>query len=399
LTADEQWLIARRVDLERQAALSAVISIHLLPSYRYRIDLDALIHTRPLARALVYERNERHVLLPERPFASLSWRFEPISVQFTKLKAHPLLSITLTVLPVFALIFTGWAARKLGVLGSNATVELNRFVVYLALPALLFDIVMHSQRDAVWQPGFITAFGLSSLLVFALTVAIVRHRHGNLANAAIDGLNASYPNTGFMGFPLILAIFGGSSLPLALIASLFTVCILFAIAIVLIEISRQSAGNPRQLVVKVAASLLKNPIILAPALASVVRITYGSLPTPVDVFFKYLSATASPCALIALGLFLAEERRVQESNVNAAATVLATMKLIVHPAIAWSIAHALRLPPVTAGATLLLAALPTGTGPFMLAEMYKCDAAITARTILITTVVSILTIAIYLRAT
>jgi hypothetical protein len=50
----------------------------------------------------------------------------------------PLLKI---ILPVFALIFAGYACRKTNRLGPNASSELNRFVVYLALPALLFDIM------------------------------------------------------------------------------------------------------------------------------------------------------------------------------------------------------------------------------------------------------------------
>ena len=52
-----------------------------------------------------------------------------------------MLSVLGVVLPIFALIFAGWAIRRLGVLSDHATGEINRFVVYLALPALLFDII------------------------------------------------------------------------------------------------------------------------------------------------------------------------------------------------------------------------------------------------------------------
>jgi predicted permease len=50
---------------------------------------------------------------------------------------------------------------------------------------------------------------------------------------------------------------------------------------------------------------------------------------------------------------------------------------------------------LTQSATLL-AALPTGTGPFMLAEFYNREAAVTSRVILISTVFSILTVSAYL---
>jgi malonate transporter len=302
---------------------------------------------------------------------------------------------TLTVLPIFALVFLGWTVRKLNVLGPHATIELNRFVVYLALPALLFDIVVHAHKEDVWQPGFIAAFGLSCLLVFVICVAISLYSRRGLADAAIDGLNAAYPNTGFMGFPLVLAILGEGALPLALIATIVTVCVIFGIGIVLIEMGRQSERNVLRLLLKVAISLAKNPLILAPVAGAVVSIALGGLPAPANVFLKLLGSAASPCALIALGLFLAEKRPAQASNWRIP-LLLAVAKLIAQPVLAVGLALALRLPPTTTKAALLLSALPTGTGPFMLAELYRREASITARTILVTTLVSIVTIALFL---
>jgi len=64
-----------------------------------------------------------------------------------------MISTLTVVLPIFALIFAGWLVRRLGILGPQATTELNRFVVYLSLPALLFDIVAHARWADLWQPG------------------------------------------------------------------------------------------------------------------------------------------------------------------------------------------------------------------------------------------------------
>lgn len=306
-----------------------------------------------------------------------------------------MISITLTVLPIFALVFAGWAVRKLGILGPNSTTELNRFVVYLALPALLFDIVAHAQGADIRQPGFAAAFGLSCLITFAITVGVSAYCRRAWAEAAIDGLNAAYPNTGFMGFPLVLAIFGECALPLALIATITTVCVIFGIAIVIIEMSRQRDRHMGRLLTKVLWSLLRNPLILAPVAGAAVTLTFGAVPKPAETFLKLLGSAASPCALIALGLFLAEPRKSDASNLRTP-LLLAIGKLIVQPAVTFGVAAALRLPAATTDAALLLAALPTGTGPFMLAELYRCEAFVTARTILITTFISIFTIAIYM---
>jgi len=299
------------------------------------------------------------------------------------------------VLPVFALIFAGWLVRHMGVLGPRATTELNRFVVYLALPALLFDIVAHARWSDIWQPGFVAAFGLATAMVFTL-VSVVRCRRGRpLADAAIDGLNAAYANTGYIGFPLALAALGPAALTPTLIASIITICVLFAVAIVLIEVGLMTAGRRRDIAVKVGRSLLRNPLLMAPVLGALILLSGSNVPVPLESFLKLLGGAASPCALVALGLFLAEERKPATPDTGPAA-LLVGCKLVLHPAVTWALALAFRLPPLLTHAAVLIAALPTGTGPFMLAEFYDREARITSRVVLASTVASVLTISAYL---
>jgi malonate transporter len=307
-----------------------------------------------------------------------------------------MLSTLTTVLPIFALIFAGWLARRIGVLGPHATTELNRFVVYLALPALLFDIIAHARWTDVWQPGFVAAFGLGAALVFALTIAVGLRRSQHLADAAIDGLNAGYANTGFVGFPLALVALGPDALAPTLIATIITVCVLFAVAIILIEAGLQAEKRRARLAMKVGRSLVRNPLLVAPVLGALVPLTGQSIPVPVESFFKLLGGAASPCALVALGLFLAAKRTTSDRDIGST-VVLVGFKLVLQPVVTWILATAvLGLPPLLTHAAVLLAALPTGTGPFMLAELYQRRAGITSNVVLASTVVSVLTISGYL---
>jgi predicted permease len=301
----------------------------------------------------------------------------------------------MVVLPVFALIFAGWLARRVGVLGPHATTELNRFVVYLALPALLVDIVAHARWSDVWQPGFIAAFGLSAVFIFVTTV-VLRHRPRHLADAAIDGLNAAYANVGFIGFPLALVALGGDALAPTLIATIITVCFLFAIAIVLIEFglrSEQRRGHPA---LQVGRSLLRNPLLIAPVVGAIIPLAGLSIPAPIESFLKLLGGAASPCALVALGLFLAAKRQATQRD-SVSTVILVACKLVVQPVLAWVLATAVfHLSPLLTHTAVLLAALPTGTGPFMLAEFYRREANVTSNVVLVSTVVSILTVSGYL---
>ncbi|HVJ43054.1 MAG TPA: AEC family transporter [Dongiaceae bacterium] len=300
------------------------------------------------------------------------------------------------VLPIFALIGAGWGASKIGVLGPHATTELNRFVVYLALPALLFDIVAHSHGAELWQPGFIAAFGLGSFAIFLATVAIRLGLKRTLADAAIDGLNAGYANTGYMGFPLALAAFGPASQIPTTIAAIITVCVIFGAAIILIEIGMHKERNRLRLIMAVVRSLAKNPLLIAPVLGALVPLSGLTLPAPVEGVFKMLGGTASPCALVALGLFLAQRHGVNKRDI-ANCLPLIILKLIAQPVLVWLLAaFVFRLPTFTTHAAVLLSALPTGTGPFMLAEFYRREADVTSNVILVSTILSILTVPAYL---
>ncbi|CAM5765945.1 transporter [Labrys miyagiensis] len=307
-----------------------------------------------------------------------------------------MLSTFSTVLPIFALIFAGWLARRIGVLGAHATTELNRFVVWLALPALLFDVIAHTHGADIWQPGFIAVFGLSSVLVFALTLLIRLRGARPLADAAIDGLNAGYANTGFMGFPLALVAIGRETLAPTVIATIITVCAIFAVAIVLIEAGLQAEKRPGPLAAKVCRSLARNPLLVAPAVAALFPLSGLSVPDAGESFLKLLGGAASPCALVALGLFLAQKQEKAAAGADITA-LLVGFKLVLHPLVTWVLAvFVFQLPPLLTHTAVLLAALPTGTGPFMLAEFYRREAQVTSRVILTSTIISILTVSAYL---
>jgi malonate transporter and related proteins len=311
-----------------------------------------------------------------------------------------MLSTVTIVLPIFALVATGWIARRCGALGPRATREVNRFVVCLALPALLFEIVATARFEDIWRPGFIAAFGLGCAVIFVSTLLLRMRQGAHVADASIDGLNASYPNTGYMGFPLLLAAVGSAGLAPALIGTIITVCVLFSAAIVLIESGLQTARRRRDIARRTAIALVRNPLLAAPALAALVPISGMTLPGPLASYLSLLGGAASPCALIALGLFLADTPEGESRSQPGVLATLVCLKLFAQPGLTWMIAGpVLGLSPLTIHAAVLLAALPTGTGPFMLAEFYGRGARMTARTVLITTLLSVFTLSAYLLIT
>jgi hypothetical protein len=302
-------------------------------------------------------------------------------------------SVFNVILPVFALILAGYLCRRTGILGPSAASEINRLVVWLCLPALLFEATATAVWAQIWQPQFILAYSLGTLAVFLLTLFWRLRRVGNLADASIQGLSASYANTGYMGIPLCLLVFGDEGLQPALIASLIVICVLFALAVVCIEVALQDEKSLQRATAKVLLALARNPLVVAPLLGGLWALGGQPLPAPLHRFIDLLASATAPCALISLGLFLAH-KQVGRSEGSVG---LVLIKLIVHPLITWVLAfHVLQLPPMWAAAALLLSALPTGTGPYMLAEFYRREAAVVSSTILLSTLGSLLSLSLCL---
>ncbi|HLR78814.1 MAG TPA: AEC family transporter, partial [Burkholderiaceae bacterium] len=246
--------------------------------------------------------------------------------------------------------------------------------------------------DDLNQPGFVVAFIVATAAVFLTSCIVDRHRKRRLADVSLEGLAASYANAGFMGIPLVLILFGEAALPPAIIITLLTACGLFAFSIVLIELDLQASPNPLRTLCKVGRSLLRNPLVVAPILGFILAAGEIELPWAVLQFTTLLGNAASPCALITIGLFLAQS---QPSSQAGPVWRIVALKLILHPALTAILVYLVfDMPRLWADTAVLLSALPVGTGPFMLATLYQRDASISSRAILISTVLSILTVSL-----
>ena len=267
-------------------------------------------------------------------------------------------------------------------------------MVWLALPALLFQATAQITRAELSHFGFMAAFSGAATLTFVASFLLDRRRSAHpLADRSIEALDASYGNTGFVGIPLCLVTFGQAGLPPAILASLFVTCVMFAGAIVLIEIDLQTEASRTRMLAKVGRSLARNPLLVSPVAGFAFAATGLGLPMPVLHFTTLLGGAATPCALVTIGLFLAQSR---VGGLRSGTVVrLVALKLLLQPALTALLVYGVfRMPRLWAHAAIILGALPTGSGPFMLAKLHDREAAVTSQTILVSTVLSVVTISV-----
>jgi hypothetical protein len=296
-------------------------------------------------------------------------------------------------LPIFSLILTGFLCGYFSVFDRTATDNLNRFAVYLALPSLMFVAMSKITPDQVRQLGFVGAFCGGFSITFAVAFAISRFRGRRVANASIEGLDAGYSNVGFMGIPMCLLVFGPESAPASIIATLFTACILFLFAVVMVEIDLQKGRSFRATGAKVGCSLLSSPLLIAPVAGLIVGLSGVRVPAPFESFTTLLGGAASPVALVCIGLFLAQESVV--SHDAASIGILVAMKLVLQPAITAFLAfHVFTMPPLWSHSAVILSALPIGSGPFTIAKLYGLEAGVTSGSILASHMVGVVTVSL-----
>ncbi|WP_421850570.1 AEC family transporter [Oricola sp.] len=300
------------------------------------------------------------------------------------------------VLPFFGLILLGYAAARITRQPLDALGWMNTFIVYVALPALFFNLLARTPVEQLTQWRFVFATTFSTFFVFALmfVIAAIGSR-GNVAESTVKGLAAAYGNIGYMGPGLALLAFGDAAVvPVALIFC-FDNTLHFIMAPLLMALSGGGdAQPPWRLALGVVRRVLFHPFILATIVGIGAAAISFQPPAPLQTLLDYLAGAAAPCALFAMGVTLALRplRRVPGDM-----GFIVVIKLIVHPALVYvALSWIGDFPDVWLYAAVLLAALPTATNVYVIAQQYGVWVERASASVLVTTVVSVVTVTLLL---
>ena len=305
-------------------------------------------------------------------------------------------NVVSTVVPVFVLIMLGYGASRAGLFVEGSARGLSTFVFSFAVPALLFNAMVQLGIPAhpPWALWFVFFGAVASVWVLAILLSRSMPELSG-AGGASAAMGAGFGNTVMLGLPIGFAHFGNSAvLPMALIISIHLPLQWFA-ATLLAQWSGKSQGEPyRQVIKRLFADLLTNPIVLALLLGSAWNLGGMGLHPIAEKVISMLAQAAIPAALFALGLSLA---RFGFSHSGPAAFMLMVLKLAVLPLIVWLLAnYVFQLSQVETGIAVLFAALPTGANAYIFAERQGVGEAALSACVAIGTAVSLVSLSIVL---
>lgn len=293
-------------------------------------------------------------------------------------------------LPIFAVVALGFLATRRRMVSPVVVDAIGLFSFNVALPALLLRLMAAQPFAQSFEPAYFRGYLGACLVAFAATMLVAWwRRHGRQAAAAF-GAAAAMGNVGYLAPPLLLPMLGPRAAGPVAMAIIAEVAVIIALGSVLMARSGGTSGAGLRAAWDAMRGLARNPVLLSIGGGVLVAAAGWSFPDPVERFLGFLGGAAGPTALFALGGTLARLSVSRDLLGIAAGTML--VKLVAYPLLVWLVLGMwLQLNGVWVTAGVLLAAMPTATNAFLLAQRHDAGADAVSAAVLLSTVVAAVT--------
>lgn len=288
----------------------------------------------------------------------------------------------LTFIPATVIIVgVGWFLKRIKFLGPADVKVLNKVIIYVSLPALIFLAVQRADLSLA-----VIKFPLFAIVIMLLSLAVafaagkLFKLSGPLMGAFL--LVAAFGNTGYLGFPMTIGLFGEQNLVKSVFYDFGTVALLFTAGIMIAGYY----GDPEHKM-NIAKEFAMFPSVLALAAG----LCFNPVPLPEFLIktLEYLGAATVPIIMLTVGLTL-EGKRIGKYAAPLAAML--AVKLLISPVFGYLAATGGGLAGVDLGVIVLEASMPAVMLSLVVGLKYKLDVEFTSLAILTSIVVSLATI-------
>jgi len=312
-----------------------------------------------------------------------------------------MLDVLRVTFPFFALVLCGYLAARRQMLPFEAIPGLNGFVLYFALPCMLFRFGASTPIAQLLDAGAFFMYLFCALVMVAFVVAVTLNRRIGWNDAAFGALVGAFPNTGFMGVPLLVALLGAAAAGPAIVTIVIDMVITTSLCIALSRLDGAGQNGMGHAAKNALLGMTKNPMPWSILLGTLFSAFQGELPGPVEKTVALLADSASPVALFTIGAVLARSQKIAHYQQHGPLTwkdyvPVALIKLFLHPLLVLAVGLAV----ISMGVPIdvfalkvmvLVAALPSASNVSMLAERFGADNGRIARIILVSTAAAFLT--------
>lgn len=232
--------------------------------------------------------------------------------------------------PIFLCIALGYLTTRGGLFDRGDMRVFGRFLINLALPALLFNALSQRSVGEIFNGPYLAAYALGGLILLGAAVLWYRKvAHEGMARSAIMAMGMTCPNSGYVGYPVMLLTLGAPVAGVALalnmvVENLLIIPILLALA----DMERHEAGHWRQLVLQTLKGLARNPLIIAIVAGFLVSALGIPMPSPVSRTVTLFAQASSALSLFVIGGSLVG---LKLQGLRTAVAQIGVGKLVLHP--------------------------------------------------------------------
>ena len=306
-----------------------------------------------------------------------------------------MLSTFITILPVFLVIGTGYLLARIGYLNLSIGEALNQFTVRLAVPAVLFNAMVHLDLGQAYQIKVLAGFYAGAVMAFLLGVFLARSVFGRTPGESVAaGFCAMFSNTLLLGLPIQERAYGTEALaPVFGIISLHAP-LLYIFGMVAMELARAEGRPLGESLVIAGKSALTNTLMIGIMAGLALNASGLRLPEPVMAAVEMVARAGIPAALVGIGISLT---RYRISSALPETLTVSFLSLILHPAVAFLITWGLfGLPVELVRAAVVTAAMAPGMNVYIFALMYDRSVGLSASSIVIATLLSVFTVTFWI---
>ena len=282
---------------------------------------------------------------------------------------------------LFLYMLVGYVSRKTGLLGPDARKSFTDFVIYIALPCMIFQSFDMEMTAETLRTGATALFIASGMACAALLVGRFAYGWCRPRERCILQYGTLVSNSGFAGLPVVESAYGAAGLFLGSLFIIPTRILMWSAGISLFT------DAPRAQRFK---NVMLNPGILAVE-AGILRMVLGiPLPAQLNGALSALGGCTTPLAMAIVGMILAQVdwRTVLEPK----AFLLAAVRQLALPLALLAVLKALGTDPLTLQVAVVLTGMPIGSTTAILAAKYGADADFASKAVFISTLTSLVTV-------
>lgn len=293
-------------------------------------------------------------------------------------------NVLIQILVLFLLILVGYLCRYKNIMDESTTAGLTNLVMTIFLPSM---IISSMQIDFdVSLINNIISLVLISILMYSVTIVIALLLKKFLSKDNDIGIYqyvVIFSNVGFMGYPVIEAIFGNEAVFFTSIFNLPFNLLVFTIGTYLLNKNNEGYTF--------SFKKILSPAIIAVLLGLSLFILRIKLPSPIFKSLDMLGSITTPLSMLVIGSLLSQSS-IKESFINKKLYLISFIRLIALPIIVFIILKPYIDNPLLLGIPVIISAMPAASNTAIMAKSYDANYNLASQAVFLTTLCSIVTI-------